>query len=127
MKRYDMLKVLQASFEPRPVGEKVYEVIGIDEREWFDTFEEVKKNVDPRELIDRYDSRLLIWVNLASESYSEAIALLLLKNGKRYATVRDIVEAFLCIYLSRQRTKELVKQFNAWLKKEIEDLTFPYG
>jgi hypothetical protein len=127
MKKYDMLKVLENSVKQRE-ERMVYEVFDIGEEDWFKTWEEVRKDYpDPRMLLDKFDLELVVSINLASDSYSEAIALLLLKSGKRYATIRDILEAFFCVFWTRERIKEGILRFNAWLKKEIEEMNFPYG
>jgi hypothetical protein len=103
-KTVDMLEVLGRK-QPKYFREAFPE---ITEEEWKQAEEEIwEEYSNPLEVIIKFDPvKVCSAVDLA-DTYSEAVAFLLLKSDKRYATPRDIVEALTAVQAAK-KARDLV-------------------
>jgi hypothetical protein len=131
MKKIDMVEVLTSNRDFK----YVYEAFGMTLKEWEQLVREVISEKDyPMNIINKYPDDKVTVVALFSDSYSEAISLLLLKVGRRYPTPKEIAEAYIAIFVKRRELSEFRKLFDKAekyliekIREEIEGVMVGYG
>jgi hypothetical protein len=98
-KTIDMLEVLGR--KPPEIFEDAFPEI--TREEWDEAKREIREEYEnPLEVIKKFNPlKVCSAVDLA-DSYSEAVAFLLLKSDKRYATPKDILEALIAVRAAKE-------------------------
>jgi hypothetical protein len=122
----DLMKILEKSLTmPRNT---IYEAFDTTKEEWFELVEEIKKeypNLD--ELFEKFPIEKVIRVVSNSDTYSEAISILLIKMGKRYVSLKEVVMTHMVIWKVQQEMDEAFSRFTEYLKEREKQIGTIYG